>query len=255
MATVTGSLDAGVAAFFVVGLLGGAHCLGMCGPLVTAYGDRVASDGRGPTARELRQHALFNAGRTASYAAIGAVLGAVGGVLVDAGGVVAAGEVVRGAVGIAAGVAVFAAGVGYATGGGARASAAALPVVGGAFGAVTARVHARVDDWATGPGVAALGALHGLLPCPLLYPAFLYALATGSPADGGLALFALGAGTFPSLFAYGTALGSLGAAHRRRLHRALGGAFLFAATVPLANGLAAFGYRVPKVPLPMPPLP
>jgi sulfite exporter TauE/SafE len=252
-ATASAVPDAGLVAFFVVGLFGGAHCLGMCGPLVTMYGDRFASDDRGPTTRELRQHALFNTGRTVSYAVVGAAMGAAGSVLVDASGLFAAAETVRGVVGVAAGVVIFTAGVGYATG---RTSTwGAVPVPGGAFAAVTARLRDRVDDWADGPAIAALGAMHGLLPCPLLYPAFLYAFATGSPVDGGVALAALGAGTFPGLFAYGTALGSVDADLRRKLHRGLGVAFLAAATVPLANGLHALGYDAPHVPLPMPPLP
>src|SRR6056297_479048 len=71
----TDSLSLGV--FLLVGLLGGAHCLGMCGPLVTTYADRMRADeagGRGRdddlTVRQVRQHALFNLGRTASYATL-----------------------------------------------------------------------------------------------------------------------------------------------------------------------------------------
>jgi len=247
--------DAGVAALFVVGLFGGAHCLGMCGPLVTMYGEHVASGARGPSTRALRQHALFNVGRTASYAAVGAVAGAVGGAVVDAGGLLAAGDAVRGVVGVAAGLVILAAGVGYVSGGSGPHAARSLPLVGRAFAAVTGHLRDRVGDWATGPRIAALGAIHGVLPCPLLYPAYLYALAAGSPARGALALAALGLGTFPTLFAYGTVLDSVDAGLRRRLHRALGVAFLVAGTVPLANGLRALGYRVPSLPLPMPPLP
>jgi sulfite exporter TauE/SafE len=247
--------DAGVVAFFVVGLLGGAHCLGMCGPLVTMYADRIGGGERGPSTRALRQHALFNAGRTASYTAIGALLGLVGSVLVDAGALLNAGDLVRGVAGVAAGVVIVAAGVGYLTGTQSHAAAGAVPGLGSAFAAVTDRIADRVDDWATGPGIVALGAVHGVLPCPLLYPAFVYALATGSPVDGGLALAALGLGTFPTLFAYGTAVDAVSADTRQRLHRALGAAFVVAGTIPAAKGLTALGYPVPHVPLPMPPMP
>lgn len=247
--------DLGLAAFFLVGLLGGAHCLGMCGPLVTMYGDSVADSDRGPTTRALRQHALFNAGRTVSYATLGAAMGAIGAVLVDAGGLLAAGDVVRGVVGVAAGAVILAAGVSYVTGGTRLHGSGAVPIVGRVFAAVTDRLHTRVDDWATGPGIAALGAIHGLLPCPLLYPAYLYALATGSPVRGGLALGVLGLGTFPTLFAYGTVLDSVSPDLRQRLHRGLGAAFVVAGTIPLAKGLQTLGYGVPSLPLPMPPLP
>jgi len=37
-AIAAGNVD--LLVFLVVGLLAGAHCLGMCGPLVTAYADR-----------------------------------------------------------------------------------------------------------------------------------------------------------------------------------------------------------------------
>ena len=43
-----------VALFVLIGLLGGAHCIGMCGPLVTLYASRMrpATDGgaSGPSA-------------------------------------------------------------------------------------------------------------------------------------------------------------------------------------------------------------
>jgi sulfite exporter TauE/SafE len=49
---------------------------------------------------------------------------------------------------------------------------------------VTNWVAGRVDRYVEGPGIVGLGALHGLLPCPMLYPAYLYAFATGSAVSG-----------------------------------------------------------------------
>jgi sulfite exporter TauE/SafE len=247
--------DAGLAVFFVVGLFGGAHCLGMCGPLVTMYAERFEDDGRGPTTSALGQHVLFNAGRTASYATIGALLGLAGGLVFDAGSFVTATDGVRATAGIVAGFVIVAAGLGYVTQGQPHLTAGAIPGLGGVFASVTGGLHARIDTWAAGPGIFGLGALHGLLPCPLLYPAFLYAAASGSAVHGGLALAALGLGTFPTLFAYGTVLESASPAIRGRLHRALGVAFVVAGTIPLAKGLRTLGYDVPQIPLPMPPIP
>ena len=211
--------DAGVIAFFVVGLFGGAHCLGMCGPLVTMYADRIGDDERGPSTRALRQHALFNAGRTVSYAAIGALMGAVGAVLVDAGALLEAGDLVRGVAGVVAGVVIVASGVGYVTGGRSRLAAGAVPGLGPAFAAAAAARADRVDDSATGPRVVAPRAAHRIL------------------------------------FAYGTAVDAVSATTRRRVHRGLGVAFLVAGTIPLAKGLTTLGYPVPHLPLPMPPMP
>ncbi|MFB6074420.1 MAG: sulfite exporter TauE/SafE family protein [Haloarculaceae archaeon] len=242
---------AGLVAFFALGLLGSVHCLGMCGPLVTTYAERL--DEGGPTTwREIRQQGLFNVGRTVSYTAIGAALGGLGAALYNVASLTAAGTAVRGVVGVAVGLAVFAVGVGYLTRGSATDLAASLPVLGTAFRRVTAALTGRIDAWVDGPGILALGAIHGLLPCPLLYPAFLYAFATGSPVAGGAALFALGVGTFPLVFAYGTAFGALSPTTRSRLHRVLGVVFLVLALVPLAHGLAAFGVSIPSPALPMP---
>jgi sulfite exporter TauE/SafE len=242
---------AGLAAFVGLGLVGSVHCLGMCGPLVTTYADRL-DDGGPVSGHEIRQHALFNAGRTLSYALVGTVLGAAGSVLYDVAGLARLGTAVRGAVGVFVGLTIITVGIGYLSRGRAVDVARSLPLIGNLFQRLSASLVARVDRWVDGPGMIALGAIHGLLPCPLLYPAFLYAFATGSALTGGLSLAALGLGTFPLVFAYGTAFGTLSPGHRATLHRVLGVVFIALALVPLSNGLAAFGIAIPKPPLPMP---
>ncbi|WP_255149869.1 sulfite exporter TauE/SafE family protein [Halorarius halobius] len=242
--------DPGVAVLFLLGVLGGAHCLGMCGPLVSVYADRLGDD-RGVTFHELRQHGLFNAGRTIGYAAVGALLGAVGSAVFGVATLAPAGDWLRAGVGLLVGTVIVAVGVGYLLRG-AGGGHVSVPLVGGVAGRLVGALTARIDGWVEGPRIAALGTVHALLPCPILYPAYLYAFSTGSAVEGGIALGALGLGTFPTLFAYGAALGSLGAATRARLHRALGAAFVLLGSVPLAKALGLLGYDVPHVPLPMP---
>lgn len=256
-------LGVDVLLFLVIGLLGGAHCIGMCGPLVTVYAERMnaadgaaASDGgtrtghargRGShlTTYEVRQHALFNLGRTASYTLLGAAFGALGGALfVTTAELTSVVGVVRGGVGLLVGGFVIATGVYYLLGrttGGLH-----LPGLERVVGVLTA----HVDRFASGPGIVGLGALHGLLPCPILYPAFLYAFATGSPASGAVALAALGIGTVPAVFAYGTLIETVDVAHRRRVHRLLGVAFVALGYVLLAHGLMSLGIHVPHPKLP-----
>jgi len=248
---VTAALsDPGVGVLFVLGALGGAHCLGMCGPLVSVYADRLDGD-RGVTFAELRQHGLFNTGRTVGYATVGAVLGLVGGAVFDAAALSPVGTWTRAGVGLLVGSAIVVAGVGYAVRGGGS-HGIDLPYVDAWGSRLVAAVTARVDRLVDGPGILGLGFVHALLPCPILYPAYLYALSTGSAVDGGIALGALGLGTFPTLFAYGAALGSLGIATRRRLHRALGVAFVALGTIPIANALRLLGVSLPHLPLPHP---
>jgi sulfite exporter TauE/SafE len=238
--------------FLVVGALGGAHCLGMCGPLVATYADRVTAQ-RPAGARErvtlfdVRQHGLFNLGRTVGYVAVGALLGLVGSVVVGtAAAVTPVAATVRGVVGVVVGLFIVAAGLGYlARGTGSAGALTDAPLVGGAFRRVSGFLTARVDRLAGSAGIVGLGTVHALLPCPILYPAYLYAFAVGDPVRGALALGALGVGTIPTLLAYGLAVGSLSVGHRRVLHRAMGAAFLLLGYLPLAHGLMLLGVGLP----------
>ena len=62
--------DSAYLALFLVGLLGGTHCVGMCGGIVGALS-------LGAPAR-WAMHLAYNAGRILSYAVAGALVGALG---------------------------------------------------------------------------------------------------------------------------------------------------------------------------------
>jgi sulfite exporter TauE/SafE len=233
--------------FVVVGALAGAHCLGMCGPLVSTYADRITAqrtERSRVTLFDVRQHGLFNAGRTVGYTAVGGVLGLVGSVVVGtAAAIDPIATPVRGGVGILVGLFILAAGVGYILRG--TTTSLGLPGLGRVFGTVTGLLTARVDRLARSTGIVGLGAVHAFLPCPILYPAYLYAFAIGDPLRGAAALGLLGVGTIPTLFAYGLALGSVSVGRRETLHRAMGVAFLALGYLPLAHGLMLFGIDLP----------
>ena len=253
---VTSLLGTDVLLFLFIGLLGGAHCIGMCGPLVTIYASKMsptrADGGHARRSRqahlttyEVRPHALFNIGRAVSYTLLGVLFGTIGWVLfVSADQIAVAADTLRGVVGVGIGALVI--------------------VIGGYYiiGRISVGIHlpgtARVTHWltnwverlASGPGIVGLGAVHGLLPCPILYPAYLYAFASGSPIAGGVALAALGIGTIPAVFAYGTIIESVDASHRKRLHQVLGVAFVLLGYVLFAHGLMALGWHLPHPELP-----
>lgn len=241
--------------FVSIGLLGGAHCIGMCGPLVTTYAERMETDGDWEgalTAYEVRQHALFNLGRTVGYALLGFLFGLLGALLyetVDLAGVITP---VQGGIGVLVGGLIVVMGAtrlaGY------RQGAAETVVSNAGLGSLFARSYAlistRIDRWVNGVGIVGLGALHGLLPCMLLYPAFLYVFAQGSPVYGLLALGALGLGTVPTVFVYGTLIQSVSARRRRVVHRGLGVLFVALGYVLLAMGFMRFGIALPMPDIP-----
>ncbi|WP_277543098.1 sulfite exporter TauE/SafE family protein [Haloarcula laminariae] len=241
--------DVGLAIFALVGLLGGAHCLGMCGPLVTLYADQLGDNGPVRWA-EIRQHLLFNFGRTVSYALIGGLMGLLGTVIYDTAAVVALADTLRAVAGIAVGGFIIVTGGLYLRTG-TTAGALVRFGSGSLFWRLSTRLHQHIDQWVGGPRIVALGAVHGILPCPLLYPAFLYAFAIGSPAYGSLALAVLGLGTVPAVFGYGVAFNSVSPRFQSGLHRTLGVVFLILGYLPLSHGLLIFGIELPHPSVPI----
>jgi len=245
-------VEAGV--FLVIGALGGAHCLGMCGPLVSVYADRLNAaepESGGLSRRQVRQHALFNLGRAAGYAAVGAGLAAVGALTVGAADVtLALGDGLRGVTGVLIGGLIMTTGASYLAGGGGGAVRLPTGVV-APFRRVSALLTARVDAVVGDFRIVGLGVGHAFLPCPVIYPAYLYAFAIGAPLRAAFLLGLLGLGTFPTLFAYGTALGSVSAGRRRSMHRVLGAAFLLLGYLPLSHGLMLLGVHLPHPVVPI----
>ena len=70
-----GFLQLTLAAAFLAGIAGGAHCAAMCGPLI---GIACGPCARGAGREWLSQALAYNAGRIATYVAAGALTGFVG---------------------------------------------------------------------------------------------------------------------------------------------------------------------------------
>lgn len=240
----------GLMMFFIIGLFSGAHCLGMCGPLITLYSDRAGFSDDHVEWRAIRQHLIFNLGRATSYALIGVLMGALGQAVFDVATIAAIAAPVRGVMGILVGIAIIVTGVAYLRGGSAH-DVVSIPFLERRGSTITGILTRHVDRWVRGPRIAGLGMVHGLLPCPILYPAYMYALAIGSPIQGGLSLAALGIGTIPVLFIYGTILETMNVNTRIRLHRGLGVTFVVLGYMPLSMGLMAFGIHLPHPEIPI----
>ena len=198
-------------ALFVVGILTGFHCAGMCGALAIS-----AASGRD---RPWTAAALYNIGRLATYTAIGAVAGAVGSAF-------NIGPHIRGALLLVAAFAML------------LVAARSLGWV--PFASWISRRRSRpVRSPRTPTALRPLlvGAANGFMPCGPLQSVQLWALASGGAARGAAAMLAFGLGTAPALFAVGAAAGFF--ARRRAVFGRIAAAILIA----LALGMARRGIR------------
>jgi hypothetical protein len=187
-------LEAGIPlALLVLGLASGAHCVGMCGGIVTAFS---APQPLVPARRLWRAQIAFNAGRVSSYAVAGALAGLIG----------------SGAYAIAAAPAQAIL----------QAAASLMLVLVGLYlagisGAATWLERLGAPLWRQLQPLAvrlrahsfAAGAVWGWLPCGLVYGALATAAATGDSSRGALAMLAFGLGTLPWLLAAGMAASRL----------------------------------------------
>jgi uncharacterized protein len=186
---------------FLVGLLGGIHCLSMCGGLVGSLTLGLDARVRGDTLRMLPYQLGYNLGRIAGYAVAGALGGGFGALLLQLGSLQSA---QRALYGLAALVMIL---LGFYLGGWWR-------ILG-----VTERVGLHLWRRVEPLGrrllpvrrlreSLLLGFLWAWIPCGLVYSVLISAVATGSPLEGALLMLAFGAGTLPNLVGIGLLAGA-----------------------------------------------
>ena len=200
--------DTGFLALFLVGLLGGTHCVGMCGGIVGAL-----TLGGAP---RWRIHLAYNAGRIASYALAGAVAGALGAASLAAGKA----EGVRLGLYALANVMLVLLGV-YLLG----VAQVLLPIerLGHHLWRRLQPLGRRFLPAQSVAQAFPLGLLWGWLPCGLVYSALASALTAGSPARGAAMMLAFGLGTLPNLLLAGMLLARLNEFVRRVAVRRIAG--------------------------------
>ena len=173
---------------FMIGLVGSAHCVGMCGGFALA----LAHDERERRRLHARQ-TLYHLGKTTTYALLGAFAGGGGAALASAiSGAQSALSVVLG---------LFLIGVGLGVLGVFRRFEGFRRV--GPWRAFTTRMAGFLRK-RTLKSAYGLGLVNGLLPCGLVYAALAAAAATGSLLEGALTMAVFGLATVPAL--YGLAL-------------------------------------------------
>lgn len=194
---------------FMTGLLGSAHCLGMCGGLVSALS--LTPDGRNSGATF---HFLYNLGRTLTYTLIGFLVGWLGSALALKGNML---DITRPLL-IGSDLLVILVGLGSA-GLFTRLNLMSLEFA----GPVRSLTRAVKGLRKLPAGIAALplGLLFGFLPCGLLYAMALTAAQSADSLHGAIIMAAFGLGTAPSLLLVGSAA-SWFSSQRRWMMKAAG---------------------------------
>lgn len=193
----------------ILGLLGGGHCMGMCGGLMGALTLAIPPEQRG---RRLQLLLAYNLGRILSYASAGLLFGLAGWAVASS----PAAMLLR----IVAGLLLISMGL-YL--GGWWSGLTRIEALGRGLWRHIQPVASRLLPVSSLPRALLLGALWGWLPCGLVYSTLLWAASQGDALDSGLLMLAFGLGTWPVLLATGMAAERLTALLRRRGVRMAGG--------------------------------
>ncbi len=208
-----------IAALGFLGSFG--HCAGMCGPITVAFS--LSQQDKTPSwQQQLCFHALLNLGRVASYALVGAGIGALGSVLVASGQMAGVGSVLRRSMAVLTGSLLIWFGL-------TQVSPRLLPHIPLLHPILQGNLHRKLSGamdqlslrprWWT---PALLGLVWGLIPCGFLYVAQIKAAEAGSLWKGAAVLLAFGLGTTPTMLGVGVSASLVNADRRSQLFRAGG---------------------------------
>tara|TARA_R100001244_G_scaffold98775_1_gene73701 strand:+ start:9984 stop:10667 length:684 start_codon:yes stop_codon:yes gene_type:complete len=193
----------------ILGLLGGGHCLGMCGGLMGALTLAIPAEQR---AQRFQLLLSYNIGRILSYALAGLLLGL-------AGWAVASSPAAMG-MRIIAALLLIAMGLYLA---GWWSGLTRIEALGRGLWRYIQPLTRRFMPVTSLPRALILGALWGWLPCGLVYSSLLWAASQGDALDSAALMLAFGLGTLPVLLATGLAAERLSAVLRKRGVRMTGG--------------------------------
>ena len=221
-----------VTAALLTGLLGSAHCLGMCAGISGLFAMQTSAAG---IRRQLPMAITYNTGRLTSYAILGIIVAALGSRFT---GLTPA---LAGPVRLAAGIIIMLIGLQIAFD---VRLLGWLERMGGKIWERVAPLTRGLVPVNSMPRALGLGLLWGLLPCGLVYSVLLLAATSAQPADGALIMLAFGLGTTPAMLLTGLGAARLSQLMQQRRTR-LGAGLLIVAlgiltiAMPIAGTLSA----------------
>jgi hypothetical protein len=195
-------------AAFLIGLTGGAHCLGMCGGIVGALTLGLPPAPGHPLLARLPYLLAYNLGRIASYVTAGALVGGMGAWAAHLASVRHAQLTLQ----VLAGLFMILLGLYLA---GWWPGLSRVERAGGVLWRRIEPLGRRFFPVRTPLQALGIGLVWGWLPCGLVYSVLVWAVGAGGAVEGALLLLSFGLGTLPALLAMGTAAAALAGLVRR----------------------------------------
>ncbi|MBQ4888816.1 MULTISPECIES: sulfite exporter TauE/SafE family protein [Shewanella] len=201
---------------FLVGLMGAAHCFGMCGGLIGAFASNLPNTSGNRLANQLSFLISYNAGRIISYGLAGALAGASTaalGYMFDVDSYLIALRLFAGIMMIATGlyIAQFWFGI------------VQIEKLGQGLWRVLKPIANRLLPIKNRYQAVIAGMIWGWLPCGLVYSTLTWSVASGDALTGALIMLAFGAGTLPALLSAGVAAKTLSTWVQKKNVRRLSG--------------------------------
>lgn len=220
----------GYSVLFVIGLLTSVHCIAMCGGinLSQCVSNQLETTAKGNKMANLRPGILYNTGRVISYTIIGGIVGALGSVvsLTGAG---------KGLVAIIAGVFMVIMGLNMLN---------IFPSL-RKFNPRMPKIFAsKINEKKNSNSPLYVGLLNGLMPCGPLQAMQIYALSTGDPVKGALAMLAFSLGTVPFMFGLGALSTILTKKFTGRMMTASAVLVVVLGVFMLSNGMSLSGHQL-----------
>lgn len=211
--------DSNLGMIFVLGLLTGAHCVGMCGGFMLSYLDHGKKRG----VPQVRSHLEYALSKLISYTLFGGIFGAIGSVLYFSSSLKAAVSILGGFLLLYLGAKAF----------------GLIPGIRKHF--VSPKRMGRLN--LSSP--ISVGLLNGLMiACGPLQAMYLIAAGIGDPLSGMLVLFVFGLGTLPLFLLYGLVIGKLKTIRSPWPDRLTAGIIVVFGLIMVNRGMALGGYSL-----------
>lgn len=201
---------------FIVGLLGGVHCIGMCGGIVSALTFGLPEASRGSVTSQLPFQLAYNLGRLISYVIAGTIMGGLG--LLLAGMLPM--QMAQQALLMLAGLFMVLLGLYLA---GWWMVLNRVERLGSVLWRKIEPVSRKLMPVHTPSQAFVIGMLWGWVPCGLVYTMLINAVSSGGALQGAGLMFAFALGTLPNLLAIGLLAGAAARLARSQAARQVAG--------------------------------